>query len=94
MPQCRVPQCGAEVLGADVLLRDHTFRRLCLARDILREESEIPRSIEDIARQVEISPPHFTRQFEAKFGLTPQPVSDSLAPRAGQGHCWPPGSTR
>jgi AraC-like DNA-binding protein len=54
-----------------MLLRDHTFRRLCLARDILRDEAELPLSVEAIAREVEISPSHFIRQFDALFGFTP-----------------------
>jgi AraC-like DNA-binding protein len=54
-----------------MLLRDHTFRRLCLARDILRDEPELPLSVEAIAREVEISPSHFIRQFDALFGFTP-----------------------
>lgn len=37
----------------------------------MREEPEIARSIEDIARAVAISPSHLTRQFEAVFGVTP-----------------------
>jgi len=54
-----------------MLLRTHTFRRLCLARDILRDAPELPLSVEDIAREVEISPSHFIRQFDALFGFTP-----------------------
>jgi AraC-like DNA-binding protein len=54
-----------------MLLGRDTFRRLCLARGILREEPEIPRSIEDIARLVQISSSHLPRQFEAVFGFTP-----------------------
>ena len=40
-----------------MLLRHDGFRRLCRARDLLRE--------------VRISPYHFIRQFEAVFGVTP-----------------------
>ena len=54
-----------------MLLRHAGFRRLCLARDLLREERESTRSIADIAREVQISPFHFIRQFEAVFGVTP-----------------------
>ena len=54
-----------------MLLRHQTFQRLCLARDLLREAPEVPRSIEDIALVVQISPAHFIRQFDALFGLTP-----------------------
>jgi AraC-like DNA-binding protein len=54
-----------------MLLRHDAFRRLCRARDLLVEISEDPRSIEDVAREVGISPFHFIRQFESLFGLTP-----------------------
>ena len=54
-----------------MLLRHEVFRRLCRARDLLEEVPEDPVSIEDVAREVGISPFHFIRQFEAVFGLTP-----------------------
>ncbi len=54
-----------------MLLRHDAFRRLCRARDLLVEVPEDPRSVEDIAREVGISPFHFIRQFESVFGLTP-----------------------
>jgi AraC-like DNA-binding protein len=54
-----------------VLLRHEGFRRLCLARELLREQLEPSRSVAEIAREVRISPFHFIRQFEAVFGLTP-----------------------
>jgi AraC-like DNA-binding protein len=54
-----------------MLLRHDGFRRLCRARDLLREMRECPPSIEELAREVRISPYHFIRQFEAVFGVTP-----------------------
>jgi len=54
-----------------MLLRHEGFRRLCQARDLLRELREPSPSIADLARQVQISPFHFIRQFEAVFGVTP-----------------------
>src|SRR5215470_1578295 len=54
-----------------MLLRHEGFRRLCLARDLLREQREPALSIADLARDVGISPFHFIRQFEAVFGVTP-----------------------
>jgi len=48
-----------------------SFRRLCLARDLLRTECHSSRSIDDLARRVRISPFHFIRQFDALFGMTP-----------------------
>jgi AraC-like DNA-binding protein len=54
-----------------VLLRHEGFRRLCLARDLLRVQREPSPSIAELAREVQISPFYFIRQFEALFGLTP-----------------------
>lgn len=54
-----------------MLLRHEGFRRLCLARDLLREAREPALSIADLAREVRISPFHFIRQFKAVFGVTP-----------------------
>ena len=52
-----------------MLLSREAFRRLCVARELLRER---PRpSIADIARLVGVSRFHFIRQFTAVFGLTP-----------------------
>jgi len=54
-----------------VLLRHEGFRRLCRARDLLLEMRESPLTIHELARDVQISPFHLIRQFEAVFGLTP-----------------------
>ena len=54
-----------------MLLRHEGFRRLCRARDMLRESREPSPTIEQLAREVRISPFHFIRQFEAVFGVTP-----------------------
>jgi AraC-like DNA-binding protein len=54
-----------------MVLSQEGFRRLCRARELLREPSEPPLSIADVARDVGISPFHFIRQFEAVFGVTP-----------------------
>ena len=54
-----------------MLLRHEGFRRLCLARDLLREQCEPAPSIAELARVVQISPFHFIRQFRAVFGVTP-----------------------
>jgi AraC-like DNA-binding protein len=54
-----------------MLLRHDGFRRLCRARDILQEPREPAPSIAELAREVQISPFHFIRQFEAVFGVTP-----------------------
>ena len=54
-----------------MLLRHDAFRRLCRARDLLVEVTEHPITIEEVAREVGISPFHFIRQFESVFGRTP-----------------------
>jgi len=54
-----------------VILRHDVFDRLCRARIALTEESEVPPTIEEVARGAGISPFHFIRQFEAVFGRTP-----------------------
>jgi AraC-like DNA-binding protein len=52
-----------------VLLAHDTFRRLCLARELLAGDE--PLAIKDVARHAGISPFHFIRQYEALFGETP-----------------------
>jgi AraC-like DNA-binding protein len=54
-----------------MLLRHEGFRRLCMARDLLREQRDPSPSIAELAREVQISPFHLIRQFEAVFGVTP-----------------------
>lgn len=53
-----------------MLLRHEGFRRLCRARDLLRDRHDPP-TIVELAREVGISPYHLIRQFEAVFGTTP-----------------------
>src|SRR5262245_19328152 len=47
------------------------FKRLCRAREMLREMDSDPLSIEDVAREAALSPFHFIRRFQALFGETP-----------------------
>ena len=47
------------------------FRRLCTARDLLRETPDRPLSVREVAREAAMSPFHFIRRFEAVFGATP-----------------------
>jgi AraC-like DNA-binding protein len=54
-----------------MLMRHEGFRRLCRARDLLHEFGEQSPSIDAVARELQISPFHFIRQFEALFGVTP-----------------------
>jgi AraC-like DNA-binding protein len=56
---------GGVSLGPDV------FRRLCAARQLLIEEAGEPLSIEAVARASGMSPFHFSRRFDAVFGVTP-----------------------
>jgi transcriptional regulator GlxA family with amidase domain len=53
------------------VLSRSAFRRLCSAREMLRETQDQPISIRDIAHAANMSPFHFIRQFEAVFGATP-----------------------
>ena len=54
-----------------MLLRHEGFRKLCEARDLLREVSDDAPTIEDVAQAIGMSRAHFARQFEALFGLPP-----------------------
>jgi AraC-like DNA-binding protein len=54
-----------------MLLKHEGFRRLCRARDLLTELRDPSPTIDELAREVRISPFHFIRQFEAVFGVTP-----------------------
>ena len=54
-----------------MLLSNEGFRRLCAARDRLRDCGESSPTIEALARELGVSPFHFSRQFEAVFGTTP-----------------------
>ena len=53
------------------MLTTDTFRRLCRARDLLRETHDHTVPIPQIAREAVMSPFHFIRQFSALFGETP-----------------------
>jgi len=54
-----------------MLLRNEGFRRLCRARERLQQVDECAPTIEELARELRISPFHFIRQFEMVFGVTP-----------------------
>lgn len=54
-----------------MLLRHEGFRRLCRARERLRETRDPSPTIQELAREVQISPHHFIRQFATLFGVTP-----------------------
>jgi AraC-like DNA-binding protein len=54
-----------------MVLKAPTFRRLCRARDVLQRIDDAAPKIDDLAREMGLSPSHFTRLFEAVFGVTP-----------------------
>ena len=53
------------------MLHHELRRRLCLARDLLRECGESRLSVNEIARRIGIAPHYFIRLFRAVFGDTP-----------------------
>jgi len=53
------------------MITQYAFRRLCTARDMLRDTADRSVSIREAARVAGLSPFHFIRQFEAVFGATP-----------------------
>ncbi|MES1166529.1 MAG: AraC family transcriptional regulator, partial [Pseudomonadota bacterium] len=55
----------------DPMLHHELLRRLCLARDWLREDTEPRPSVSAVARRAAIAPHHFIRLFKAVFGETP-----------------------
>jgi len=54
-----------------MLLGTDAFRRLCEARDLLREPGDPPLPVREVARRARMSHFHFIRRFHALFGLTP-----------------------
>src|SRR6478735_7873689 len=53
------------------MLHPELLRRLCVARDLLREWDETPLPVSAIARRTGFSYHHFIRLFKAVFGETP-----------------------
>jgi AraC-like DNA-binding protein len=53
------------------MLTHSAFIRLCRARNRLREVHDRRLSIEEVAKEAEVSTFHFIRQFQAMFGETP-----------------------
>jgi len=54
-----------------MLVSSDTLGRLCDARELLRRTPEHRPTIDEVAREVGISPFHFIRLFDAVFGQTP-----------------------
>lgn len=53
------------------ILDDHTFRRLCRARDFAASAFAGPVGVAEMAAAAALSPFHFHRLFSAAFGETP-----------------------
>jgi AraC-like DNA-binding protein len=53
------------------MLKNDARIRLCRARDMLRVLDDNALRIDDVAREVQMSPFHFIRQFQWVFGVTP-----------------------
>jgi AraC-like DNA-binding protein len=53
------------------MLRSQMFELLCRGRDLLEDTPLDPLSVRGVAQELQISPFHFIRQFEALFGATP-----------------------
>lgn len=53
------------------MLHPELLRRICLARDWLRECDDRPPSVSAVARRAGLSQYHFIRLFRAVFGETP-----------------------
>jgi AraC-like DNA-binding protein len=53
------------------MLHSALLRRLCCARDLLRDWEDSPRSVSAVARATGFSRFHFIRLFKAVFGETP-----------------------
>src|SRR5262249_10495057 len=70
-PASLVPATASVYCAKARLLGHDALRNLCRARDLLSDVHEAKLSIEQVAREVAISPYHFIRQFEAVFGMTP-----------------------
>jgi AraC-like DNA-binding protein len=53
------------------MLKDDTRIRLCRAREMLAAVDDHAVRVDDVAREVRMSPFHFIRQFGSVFGVTP-----------------------
>jgi AraC-like DNA-binding protein len=53
------------------LVQNEVFRRLCRAREFIRENHAEPLRLELIAQQAAMSPHHFLRSFQLAFHETP-----------------------
>jgi AraC-like DNA-binding protein len=62
---------SAQIGYAFFMLHYAMLAQLCLARDVLKENTEQKMSINRLAQEVGMSQYHFIRLFSAVFGLTP-----------------------
>jgi AraC-like DNA-binding protein len=53
------------------MIHAELLRRLCRARDLVRDWEEAPLSVNEVARRTGFSCFHFIRLFKAVFGETP-----------------------
>lgn len=53
------------------MIHPHLLKRLCKARDLLRDWDQQPRSVREVASLAGFSCFHFIRLFKAVFGETP-----------------------
>ena len=53
------------------MIHPELLRRLCRARDLLRDWVEEPRTVQAVARETGFTRFHFIRLFKAMFGETP-----------------------
>jgi AraC-like DNA-binding protein len=52
-------------------MRRATLRKLCQARDLIRDCHEQPLTLEGLSQEVDLSAWHFMRAFRSAFGETP-----------------------
>lgn len=69
-----------------MLIDRDKLERLCRARDLLRQLGGDSASVDEIARQVGMSPYHFIRQFRAVFGATPHQLRIEARLEAARRH--------
>jgi len=61
-----------DILEQKTMLHRDVLIRLCHARDLLRQTDDDLLSVREIAKEVGMSPYHFTHLFRAVFGETPK----------------------
>ena len=67
----RADDIGSTLDYHSAMLKDDMRIRLCRAREMLAAVDDHALRVDDVAREVQMSPFHFIRQFTALFGTTP-----------------------